>query len=369
MSVYKHKNGRWYYKFYIRGKQFHKSIPEATDKEGAKMVEARIKGELLHGNYEILLDKKTTSFVKLCEEFEEYSKVNRLKSYEAVDKYYIEIFKNYFKNKAVEDISTPDIEKFRNKDIGDIGSSTINRKMSCLSSMFSLAFRNDYIKENPCNGIKKLKEEKRADRFLSKEEETKLLEKCTKEYLYMKPIIICALYTGMRKSEILNLKWNNINFKDNFIHLLITKTIHRKIPIAKTLLKELEVIPQISDFVFANPETKSKYYDIKRPYKKILENSGIKPIRFHDLRHTAATRMVASGIDLIVVGEILGHSQIKTTARYSHPVPERKLQAIKALDNFEITQNEKHDKQSKYSRKFKVVNMKSNNLTASRKMS
>ena len=77
--------------------------------------------------------------------------------------------------------------------------------------------------------------------------------------------------------------------------------------------------------------TNKPYTDIKKSFSTVLKNANIENFRFHDLRHTVATRMVESGVDLLVVQEILGHSNIQTTMRYAHPVPERKKKAIDCL--------------------------------------
>lgn len=153
----------------------------------------------------------------------------------------------------------------------------------------------------------------------------------------MKPILICALNTGMRKGEILGLTWNCVDFKEGFITLLRTKSgKKRKIPISSALRPILEELRnnKTGHYVFTSAWTGSRYFDLKRSFPSICKMAGIEDLRFHDLRHTAATRMVSAGIDLVVVQDILGHADIKTTMRYAHPVPERKLLAVEALANF-----------------------------------
>jgi integrase len=150
---------------------------------------------------------------------------------------------------------------------------------------------------------------------------------------YLKDIVITALQTGMRKGEILNLKWSNIDFTFNFIEILESKSgKSRKIPISDKLLIVLTSIPKTSEYVFTL--NGNKIGDIKKCWDTVIKKSGIKNFRFHDLRHTAATRMVEKGIDLAVVKEILGHADISTTMRYAHAVPERKKQAIDVLNNY-----------------------------------
>ncbi|MFA7658527.1 MAG: tyrosine-type recombinase/integrase [Candidatus Gastranaerophilaceae bacterium] len=96
---------------------------------------------------------------------------------------------------------------------------------------------------------------------------------------------------------------------------------------------ELEKVEKISEYVFTNPETLQPYKDLKDRFTYIVKKLNITDLVFHDLRHTAATRMVESGTDLICVKEALGHSDINMTMRYAHPVPEMMLKAIMSLNN------------------------------------
>jgi integrase len=177
-----------------------------------------------------------------------------------------------------------------------------------------------------------MKEQNFKIRFLSRQEETELFRHIDGT---LRNIVICALQTGMRLNEILNLKWEQIDLKRGFIELLETKSGRRRqIPISETLRKTLNEIPQTTYHVFVKKTTLQPIKDFRASFNTALKKAGIKDFRFHDLRHTVATRMVESGIDLIVVQEILGHATIQTTMRYAHPVPERKLKAIASLDAY-----------------------------------
>ena len=260
----------------------------------------------------------------------------------------VEEYKTWLKTyKAIEKvkINNPDHKKegcrkqFIYKEIEvekNRSNATINRHIEMLSKFFNIMIDEGLIKENPCRSVKHLREENFKIRFLTKEEEKRLFDAIDANNLYLKPIIICALQTGMRKSEIFNLKWSQIDFKQGYIEILKSKSGKaRKIPISSRLDAVLKEILALSsnEYVFVNPETNKPFVDIKRAFATILEKAGIDNFRFHDLRHTVATRMVESGADLTVVQEILGHASIQTTMRYAHPVPERKKQAIDYLSS------------------------------------
>lgn len=203
-----------------------------------------------------------------------------------------------------------------------------------MSKIFNLCVENEKIIKNPCASVKHLREENYKIRYLTKDEEKRLFSVLDSEYTHLKPIIITALQTGMRKAEIFNLKWSQIDFKKGFIEVLKSKSGKaRKIPISKKLdaVLKTQLVYQTNEYVFINPATNKPYVDIKRAFSNILKKAEIENFRFHDFRHTVATRLVESGNDLVVVKDILGHSDIATTMRYSHPVPENKKIAIECL--------------------------------------
>lgn len=144
----------------------------------------------------------------------------------------------------------------------------------------------------------------------------------------------------MRQGEILGLKWEWINLNENLIFLPQTNTKSKKInkvpinQVLKTLLLGLKLKTSSSEYVFPSPKKMDKHLAwVKRSFKSACRIAGIENLRFHDLRHSSATRLVESGIPLHAVSKLLGHSSIRVTERYSHP--ESSVQdAVKVLANF-----------------------------------
>jgi integrase len=249
----------------------------------------------------------------------EYSEANK-KSHK-LDINYCKSFINEWGEKTrLKDIIPQKLERFKTKKKKVNADATVNRYLEALSKMFNVAIANNLIKENS------LKQVNYKIRFLSKNEEIRLFEVLDKNshYHYLKPIVLCSLQTGMRRGEILHLEWTNIDFYTKHIELLQTKSgKSRKIPISTKFMNELQKLKanKVSEYVFTNQLTKTKYTEIKKGFNKALEKAEIHNFRFHDLRHTAATRMTEMGIDLAVVQEKLGHSDVRTTMRY--PVSEK----------------------------------------------
>ena len=142
----------------------------------------------------------------------------------------------------------------------------------------------------------------------------------------------------MRKSEILNLEWKNIDLEKRLITILIQKNRKKSyIPISETLLKEFQALKtnKSSRYVFINPITGQRYVNIRNNYTKILKQANITDFTFHTLRHTACTRMLEKGVPIDVVKEIMRHSNIQITLEvYNHINQQRKFEAIKALESY-----------------------------------
>jgi len=147
-----------------------------------------------------------------------------------------------------------------------------------------------------------------------------------------------ALNTGMRRGEILSLLWSDIDFDTNMITIDQTNTKskkQRRIPInsvLRTMLIELKLKSRDSEYVFIDNEG-GQIKSIRSAFDAATKRAGLKGLRFHDLRHTAATRMVESGANIVAISKILGHSDIKTTMRYAHPEESLK-EALELLGKF-----------------------------------
>lgn len=212
---------------------------------------------------------------------------------------------------------------------------TANRLIATIGHMFTKAVEWGMVEEEIQKRVRKVKllpENNRRLRYLSPGECKKLIDSCDE---HLKPIVITALNTGMRKGEIFGLKWENIDLEAGFILLNQeqTKNSERKeIPINQTLRETLEEITRQFEYVFTNPVTGKRYDNVKRSFTTALKKAEISDFRFHDLRHSFASQLVMAGIDLTTVKELMGHKDFKMTLRYSHLAPSHKLKAVATLD-------------------------------------
>ncbi len=168
-------------------------------------------------------------------------------------------------------------------------------------------------------------------RFLSQTEAQALIEACND---HLKPIVITALSTGMRRGEILSLTWKQVDLEHGFIFLDKTKSgKRREIPISSVLKETLTTLPRDPSvpWVFYNRTSKKPLQDAKRSFASALETAEIKDFHFHDLRHTFASHLVMGGTPLATVSRLLGHSDISMTMRYAHLAPEHQAAAVDSL--------------------------------------
>lgn len=331
MAIYKvkgKKGDRWYVDFYNGGQRIRQVLGSKKDAED---TEALLKADSLRGELRSI-KKSDMSFKELTKKYLEYGETNGKRSLER-DKYSIKALMNHFQHKKITQINLLLIEDYKKKrQREEKKSGTINRELSCLRHMFNLAKKWKIIRENPITEIKLLKEEKYKMRILDKIEADLLIDAAAE---YLKPIIITALNTGMRRGEILNLRWNDIDFVNYNIHVKNTKSgKDRIIPMNSLVADTFKKQDMSSEFIFSHPLKKGKArINVSWSFKVALKKSGIEKLRFHDLRHTAASWMVVNcGIDLVTVSEILGHSDIKTTMIYCHASQESKRKAVQELE-------------------------------------
>lgn len=142
-----------------------------------------------------------------------------------------------------------------------------------------------------------------------------------------------AINTGMRRGEIFNLKWFDVDFNRRIVHVRQSKSGRpRTIPLNATAQTLLKGLPKASEYVFPSPKNeKRRVNDVGRQFERAVKNAKIPDFHFRDLRHTAATRMADAGADPFTLAAILGHSDIRMTARYTHATDEAKRRAVDRL--------------------------------------
>lgn len=228
------------------------------------------------------------------------------------------------------------VEQYQTERLQRNKPATVNRLLATLSHMLHKATDWSMVEEETLKQIRKVKmlqENNKRLRYLSKEESQKLINCCDS---HLKPIVITALNTGMRKGEILSLKWDDVDLKNGFILLDITKNGERhEIPLNNTLRATLSSLQRRLDipYVFFDKVTGKPYKDVKKSFASALRRAGIHDFHFHDLRHSFASSLVMAGVDITTIKELLNHKTLTMTLRYAHLAPSHKVKAVEVLDN------------------------------------
>lgn len=241
----------------------------------------------------------------------------------------------YFKNYHMSAISQKMIAEYKALRAKEVKPATVNRELALLKTIFNKAIAWEMTERNPVKGVELFAEDNQIERILTEEEESQLLNACVDRLEYLRSIITMALHTGMRRGELLSLKWTNVNlpFGQIVVEATSAKSKRRRpLPMntaVRAVLEKLKV-RAVSGYVFSRPNGKPyNKWTVYDDFEEVRQQAGIEGLRFHDLRHTFATRLSAKGVDIVTIKDLLGHSSITTTMRYAHSHSHR--QAVELL--------------------------------------
>ncbi len=325
--IFKRKpDGVYYIDYHFKGRRLRESTGTKSRKEAEKCLHSRM-GEVVQGKFKLESVDRIPHFKEFSVKYMEWAKENK-RSWER-DFYSLKNLLPVFGDKKLAEIHPFHVESYKIQRKSQVKPATVNREVALLKRILNLAIVWRVIQANPIRDVKLLKEPRIHEAFLSEVETSKLIEACK---IPLKWIVITALHTGMRRGEILNMKWENINLKAGYITITETKNGEiRHVPLNQTMKKMIAGLPRISNFVFAKKDG-SAYAWINRSWRNAKVKADIN-CRFHDLRHTYASHLVMNGVDLMTVKELLGHKTLAMIQRYAHLSGDHKQRAVEKLDN------------------------------------
>lgn len=343
------ENGKFYGKITIKGHQKQFLCHGAKSRLQAQSIVDAERFKLREQLAGLRLGTEDIKFCDVIRLYERHSKLNKQRSHgEAA---IINRIKTAFKDKKAGEIKPKDIQKFLMKLIDEeLSPATVNKHRAVLSKMFNLGIDNDLCLYNPVSRLKPLRVDNVRDKTLSPEEEKtlyKVLNSFHKvktrggeiknffPYKKLKRLITFALNTGERRSEMINSQWDDVDKDFSIITVVNSKSGRsREIPVNNKLRRMLKAMYKLrgdSPYIFANPDTGLPYVDIKHSLTSLFKEAGLEGFTLHCCRHTFATRLIEKGVDIRTVQELLGHSDIKMTERYTHTNKELKYKAVSLL--------------------------------------
>lgn len=205
-----------------------------------------------------------------------------------------------------------------------------NRLLILMRFIYNLALRWEVpgVVKNPTQGVPLFEENNQRERYLSREEAARLNTAIqNSESRMLRFIVPMLVFTGARKREVLDARWADIDVEKRIWRIAVNKSGKaRHVPLSTGVLELLKAVKQQAqithsvpcEWIFANPESGKPYVQLHRAWDTARKRAGLADLRMHDLRHTFASLLINAGRSLYEVQKILGHTQIKTTQRYSH---------------------------------------------------
>lgn len=331
----------WYYDFTLNGKRHRgwlQPVSNMTKRQATvqlRKLKAQILGESPPRRRSRI--KGAALFKLIFEEYEEYLKTHKPRSYFGRMEYMFRNFEFFTKKNRISSTDISNYQKLRASQ--GVSGTTINRELNYCDAAFNRAVSRNMIASNPFTGFDKFEENERT-RFLTEDELVRLLRSVAdaeKSSPHLKDIVLTAILTGLRKRAILTLHKNEINFNLGLITKLPGQTSRNKragvIPIPDDLVEILKSKGEQSKsgYLFENPHTGKPMDNVKKSFKKALKKAGIDDFRFHDLRHTFATYALVRSKDIRGVQEILGHKNIQTTQKYTHVLAREKVNIVNGV--------------------------------------
>ena len=344
MAVFKRRNKKgeegetWYVDYRDpAGKRIIKAV--GPSKREAEAYLGKVKGSIREGRFFDIKKESITTFNQLLDAYVE--KVKDTKIYHQPMRFFIPVIREHFGKRLLSEIDYKMLEDFRDERKNTPirhgtkrSDRTVNYELSIIGQAFKKAIKWKMVEKSPSQDADDLfyKFDNRRERALTGDEVIRLIEACPP---YLKPIVITAVYTGLRKSDVLGLKWKDIKFriakdKDGkefeigLIQLTEQKTGKtRNIVLNDDILTLLHHLPVKGEYVFPGKNGKP-FKDVKKSFQTALFKAGIEQgegkqkIVFHSLRHTCISLLTEKGADTTAVKNYVAHADEKMTEHYTH---------------------------------------------------
>jgi integrase len=327
MGIYRRKR-TWWISYHDQNRRRVQESSYSSIRRDAERLHALRRSEVLRGVYREPVRISLDDFAK---RYMEYAKANKRSWLR--DEQLLKPLKEFFRaERHLAEITPPEIEGYKLDRRREVSGATVNRELALLKHMFNLAIDWDlYSGSNPFRKVKFFREVNTGFRVLKPDEETRLLRNATPA---VQDIVLYALNTGSRIGEIFSLRWQDVDLDKGLINVFSPKTQKvGVVPINREVRRILEfwALGRKNEFVFYNQKTGEPFVDLDAGLQLACEKAEITGVTWHTLRHTFASRLLERGVDIITVKELLGHSSVTVTMRYTHSNLASKVVAVGKL--------------------------------------
>jgi integrase len=290
MAVFK-KGRHWYIDYYVKGVRKRKKI--GPSKQVAELALMDVELKIAEGEYLGIYGDKRITLPQFAEEYLAYTRVNKAPMSVRRDPISLVPLTHAFSG-CLSEITTKAIEEYKARRIETVKPATLNKELALLKHMFTKPIEWGYVKQNPTKPVKLLKEPPGRLRYLTAEELTHLLETCAP---HLKPIVLTAVHTGMRRQEILSLRWADVDVRKRTITLTKTKNNERRmIPMNAQLAEVIRTVSRHVESPYVFCDRDGRPYDrIDNGFRRACKRAEVVDFRFHDLRHTSPAIWLCAG--------------------------------------------------------------------------
>ncbi len=345
----------YWYEFWYSGKRYRKSTGVANQRIAGD-IERAFRTALAKNEVGITERKPVPSFRVAMSDFLKWSaQSHKMRTHLRYKTSSVALLK-YFRDSALDKIGPEEVERFKTTRAGEhktarsngerirtnkrLRPATVNRELACLKALFNFVIKSDALAKNPVSRVKMLAENNLQTRVLSFTEQHTYLAKATP---VLRDVATMILETGMCPEEVYTLRPENVDLVKGYLQVPRSKTAVARRRLRLTAPARAVLSGRMS-------ATESPYMfpcesDPSRPLLKVnnahdraVRDSKVAPFRLYDLRHTWATRAAMSGIDLVTLAAMLGHSRIQMVLRYAHPTQEHQSSAMERLEQYNAKQ-------------------------------
>jgi integrase len=324
-------------RFTYRGRQVRKST-ETGNKKLAERIHGKVLNEIAEGKWFDRLPGEQKTFAELIEKYLlEHSAPNKAPMSHKRDKSIANNLLRTFAELRLTEITPRLISEYkRNRREAGAKPATVNHELKLMGHAFKLAINEwEWLNVNPVTKVSKERVNNEIERWLTLEEEERLLAACPG---WVQEIVLVALHTGLRQSELLNLRWRLVDLRRKTLTLLVQKNRSKDtLPLNESALKVLTARNRVrhikTDHVFYSGNgTRIDASNLMRSFRKAVKEAGIEKFRFHDLRHTFATRLAQAGVDMYMIQRLGRWKTTQMVARYAHHYSESLRPGVAVLD-------------------------------------
>ena len=352
MTIFKRGEVYWY-EFVHGGRRYRRSTGVKNNRVAGD-IERAFRTALAKGEVGITERKPIPGFRSAMSDFLKWSEQQHTAHPSTHRRYKVSsvALLRFFADTTLDKITQDEVERFKTRRAAEfktarakkgrvqikrkVRPATVNRELACLKALINFAIKSDILIKNPVSGVKFLPENNQQMRVLSHTEEREYFAKASP---VLSDIARLILETGMRPEEVYTLRPEYVDLLRRTVHVPRGKTAAARRVLALTSAA-LEVLQRRMSGI-ETPYIFPCETDSERPIPKVnnahdraVRESGVAPLRLYDLRHTWATRAAMSGIDLVTLAAMLGHSRIQMVLRYAHPTQAHQTKAMEQLERF-----------------------------------